>query len=320
MGSKFGILETKDSQLREVLTTKRRWFSFGTGLIVAVIALIGSWSAARAQTEKPSAIVKVGQYAASTDFLNLSQYFQLTSSLQVKVNYVPTTKVGHPLRRTLTLPQGTVVAGSLTTTKSGDFLVPTLQLYLARLSYPLVHREAPMGYTIDPGAGAYDAQVTLKATDKLTAFKRVPAPRYMPAYSHGDLYLGGAKSALSPQEPDNQSIRITPDGYLEYITYDKTVNPGLGFMQRPTGMAKITRTDFHDPYRDLYFKEPINGLRLKRVAQTGNQQYKLVLKNLHTPQHTWGNEDAGIAGTFNSLYLVDGKQYYTFIGYDGISG
>ncbi|KRL93801.1 hypothetical protein ACUIJQ_12010 [Levilactobacillus hammesii] len=297
-----------------------KFFKFSVGLLAFLAALVVGTRPISAQTEKPSALVKVGNFTASTDFLNLSQYFELTRTIKVKVNFVPTHKVGHAISRDLTLPVGTVVAGNLTSTKSGDFLVPTLQLYLARLSYPLIQQSAPVGYTIDPGAGAYDPQATLKATDKLTAFKRISAPKFMPAYSHGDLYLGGAKAALSAEETTTASIRVTPDGYVEYMTYDDKANAGLGFMQKPTGMAKITKTSFHDPYRVLYFSHSLTGLKTKRVSHSGPYQYSLTLKNLHDPQHNAGNEDNGIAGTFDSLYRISGRTYFTFIGYDGVSG
>lgn len=297
-----------------------KFFKIGAGIAACLAALLVGGRSSNAQTEKPSALVKVGNFTASTDFLNLSQYFEVTRTIKVKVNFVPTHKVGHALSRDLTIPAGTVVAGNLTITKSGDFLVPTLQLYLARLSYPLIQQSAPAGYTIDPGAGAYDPQATLKATDKLTAFKRISAPDFMPGYSHGDLYLGGAQAALSSEETTTASIRVTPDGYLEYMKYDAKANAGLGFMQKPTGMAKITKTDFHDPYRVLYFSHNIKGLKTKRVSHAGLYQYRVTLKNLHDPQHNAGNEDNGIAGTFDSLYRIGGKTYFTFIGYDGVSG
>lgn len=297
-----------------------KFIKIGSGILALLAVICAGWQTAKAQTERPSALVKVGNFTASTDFLNLSQYYELTRTIKVKVNYVPTHKVGHAISRDLTLPVGTVVAGNLTSTKSGDFLVPSLQLYLARLSYPLIRQSAPAGYTIDPGAGAYDPQATLKATDKLTAFKRIKAPDFMPGYSHGDLYLGGAKAALSTVETTTASIRVTPDGYLEYLKYDAKANAGLGFMQKPTGMAKITKTDFHDPYRTLYFAHDISGLKTKRVSHTGLYQYRLTLKNLHDPQHNAGNEDKGFAGTFDSLYRIGGQTYFTFIGYDGVTG
>ncbi|MFD1548642.1 hypothetical protein [Levilactobacillus fuyuanensis] len=297
-----------------------KFIKIGSGIIALLAVICAGWQTASAQTERPSALVKVGNFTASTDFLNLSQYYVLTRTIKVKVNYVPTHKVGHAINRDFRLPVGTVVAGNLTSTKSGDFLVPGLQLYLSRLSYPLIQQSAPVGYTIDPGAGAYDPQATLKATDKLTAFKRIKAPDFMPGYSHGDLYLGGAKAALSAVETTTSSIRVTPDGYLEYLKYDAKANAGLGFMQKPTGMAKITKTDFHDPYRVLYFAHDISGLKTKRVSHTGLYQYRLTLKNLHDPQHNAGNEDKGIAGTFDSLYHIGGHTYFTFIGYDGVTG
>lgn len=272
-----------------------------------------------AQTEKPSSLVKVGQYTASTDFLNLSAYYQTTKPLRVKVAYVPTYKAGSPIMQSLYLPAGITIAGNLTTTKRNGYLVPSLQLYLARLSTPALQNSAKPGYTLDPGSGAYDPQVTIKDMDKLAGFKRVSAPVYMPGYSHGDLFIGGAQAALSPIEPQNKSLRVTSDGYVQVMKDDLRANAGLGFYQKPLGIAKITRTDFNDPYRKLYFSHDLKGVHTKRVSQRGNEQYCLTLKNLHTPQHTTGNPFKGIAGTFDSLYEVGGTKYYTFIGYDGIS-
>lgn len=198
-------------------------------------------------------------------------------------------------------------------------MVPSLQLYLARLSYPALAASAKPGYTIDPGASAYDPQATITDTSKLSAFKRVKAPDYMPGYSHGDLYIGGAAAAKSSVEPHTKSIRVTPDGYLEVLKYDAKANAGLGFSQKPVGLAKIVKTDFHDPNRTLYFSHAITGIHTTKVTKSGTTYYKLTLKNLHTPQHIAGNPEAGTAGTFDSLYRIGGKTYYTFIGYDGVS-
>jgi hypothetical protein len=289
------------------------------GALVVGLIVGGGYLAAQAQTEKPSAIVKVGDYAASTDFLNLSAYYQTTRPVTVKVAYFPTYKSGHAIRQKLTLPTGITVAGNLTSTKSGSYLVPSLQLFLARLSYTALAGSAKPGYTIDPGASAYDPQATITDTTRLSAFKRVPAPDYMPGYSHGDLYIGGAKAALSPVEPQTKSIRVTPDGYLEVLKYDRRANTGLGFYQKPVGMGKIVKTDFKDPNRTLYFSHDIAGVKTQRVTRDGQTLYRLTLKNLHQPQHIAGNPETGTAGTFDSLYRIGGQLYYTFIGYDGVS-
>ncbi|WP_367295742.1 hypothetical protein [Levilactobacillus yonginensis] len=287
-------------------------------LAISAVAL-GGGLLAKAQTEKPSALVKVGDYTASTDFLNLSAYYKTTKPVTVKVAYLPTYKAGQAIMQKLTLPAGITVAGNLTTTKKGSYLVPSLQLYLARLSYPALLNSAKAGYTMDPGAGAYDPQASITSTEKLAGFKRVKAPIYMPGYSHGDLYIGGAKAALSPIEPHTTSLRITPDGYVEVLKYDNKANSGLGFAQKPYSIAKITKTSFNDPYRKLYFSHDLKGVNTKRVSHSGTYQYCLTLKNLHTPQHTTGNPTKGTAGTFDSLYTIGGTKYYTFIGYDGVS-
>lgn len=279
---------------------------------------VGSLSG-RAQTEKPSALVKVGDYRASTDFLNLSAYYQTTRPVTVKVAYVSTYKSQHTIMQKLTLPAGLTVAGNLTTTKHGSYLVPSLQLYLARLSYPALQNSAKANYTLDPGTSAYSPQATISDTTKLHAFKRVAAPDYMPGYSHGDLYIGGAKAALSPVEPTTKSIRITPDGYVEVLKYDTKANAGLGFYQKPVSLAKIVKTRFHDPNRTLYLNHPLASVKTKAITQNGQTRYRLTLKNLHTPQHIAGDPETGTAGTFDSLYSIGGTTYYTFIGYDGVS-
>ncbi|MFC6274164.1 hypothetical protein ACFQET_01365 [Levilactobacillus tangyuanensis] len=285
---------------------------------MVMVTLIGR-GLVHAQTEQPSSLVKVGQYTASTDFLNLSAYYKTTKPIRVKVAYVPTYKTGSPIMQSLYLPAGITIAGNLTTTKRNGYLIPSLQLYLARLSTAALQNSQKPGYTLDPGAGAYDPQVTIKDMDQLAGFKRVPAPTYMPGYSHGDLFLGGAQAALSPMEPQSKSLRVTSDGYVQVMTYDPRANAGLGFYQKPLGIAKITRTAFNDPYRKLYFRQDLKGVHTQHVNKHGNEQYCLTLKNLHTPQHTNGNPFKGISGTFDSLYEVGGTKYYTFIGYDGIS-
>lgn len=292
-------------------------------LLLGICALCGGlWSAAspvHAQTEQPGALVKVGHYTASTDFLNLSQYYRTTRSTTVRVAYVPTHHFGAPVMRSLTLPKGTVVAGYLTSQKVKNRLTPALLLYVSRLSYARLATVQPTGYTVDPTADTDNTTTVITHARHLTAFKRVPCPRYMPAYSHGDLYLGGAAAAVSPAEPTATSLRVTPDGAVEVRTYDPTVRSGLGFYQRPTSQAKITKTTFHDPIRHLYVAHDLTGLTLKHVHPRGQQQYRLTLHNLHRPQHIAGDPLKGVAGTFDSLYRIGGTPYYTFIGFDGAS-
>lgn len=286
----------------------------GLTLVTLLLASCGLLTA-HAQTEVPGSLVKVGSYTASTDYLNLSQYYQTTRTTQVRVAFVPTHGFGNQVTRQLTLPKGTTVAGYLTTQKMGTRLRPALLLYVSRLSDHLLATARPAGYTVDPTADTDNTATVITKSSHLTAFKRVTCPRYMPGYSHGDLYLGGVAAAVSPQEPTSTSLRITPDGYVELLTYDPNVREGLGFYQQPTSQAKIRRTNFHDPYRELTVDHRLSGLHLKRVGQT----YRLTLHNLHQPQHIAGQPLRGIAGTFDSLYRVGGTPYYTFIGFDGAS-
>lgn len=293
-----------------------RW---GLALLGVGLVLGGRAPVAHAQTEQPGALVKVGHYTASTDLLNLSQYYQTTRQTRVAVAYVPTTHFGKRVMRTLTLPKGTVVAGYLTQQKHGSRLTPALLLYASRLSHYRLATAQPAGYTVDPTADTDATPTVITGTKQLSAFKRVPCPKYMPAYSHGDLYLGGATAALSPEEPHQTSLRITPDGYVELLTYATNVRTGLGFYQQPTSQAKIYQTRFNDPYRKLYVRHALPGLHLTHVKSSGLRQYCLTLKNLHRPQHIAGDPLKGVAGTFDSLYLVGGTPYYTFIGFDGAS-
>ncbi|MGP4117659.1 hypothetical protein ACS4N0_10920 [Levilactobacillus zymae] len=295
----------------------RTFLKWGLALLCGDI-IWGGTPLAHAQTELPGSLVKVGHYTASTDYLNLSEYYQTTRKTTVTVQYRPTYHAGKTQQRRLTLPQGTTVAGYLTTQKVDTHLQQALLVYSSRLSYALLSRAQPKGYTVDPIADT-DATPTVISGAQLTAFKRVPCPKYMVAYSHGDLYAGGIAAALSPAEPTGTSLRITPDGVVELLSYDANTNANLEFYQRPDTQAKITRTNFHDPYRDLYFAHDLRGFNLRRVSRTGTQQYKLTIENLHQPQHILGNPLKGVAGTFDSLYLVSGVPYYTFIGFDGAS-
>jgi len=296
-----------------------RFTRFGLTLLTLGLALTGSLASAHAQTEQPGALVKVGHYTASTDFLNLSQYYQTTKRTTIRVAYVPTRHFGKRTMRTLTLPKGTIVAGSLTTRKVHNRLTPALLIYASRLSHYRLAMAQPAGYTVDPAADTDATPTVITQTAHLKAFKRVACPRYMPAYSHGDLYVGGVTAALSPEEPTATSLRVTPDGYVELLTYDQSVRAGLGFYQHPTSQAKIYQTRFNDPLRQLYVRHDLPGLNLTRVRTSGLRQYRLTIKNLHRPQHISGSPLKGIAGTFDSLYQVGGTPYYTFIGFDGAS-
>lgn len=295
----------------------RTIIKWGLALLLGGLAWGGS-ALAHAQTEIPGSLVKVGHYTASTDYLNLSEYYQTTHATTITVQYRPTYHSGPIRQRQLTLPKGTTVAGYLTTQKVGAHLRPALLIYSSRLSYARLSQVQPKGYSVDPIADT-DATPTVISGHQLADFKRVPCPKYMVAYSHGDLYSGGAAAALSPNEPTDTSLRITPDGYVELLSYDANTKTDLGFYQRPDTQAKITKTDFHDPYRELYFAHDLKGFDLQRVRHTGKQQYRLTLKNLHQPQHIMGSPLRGVAGTFDSLYLINGVPYYTFIGFDGAS-
>ncbi|MDT7013392.1 hypothetical protein [Levilactobacillus namurensis] len=295
-----------------------KWLKISGAFLIAGLALMVGTPAA-AQTERPNSLVKVGHYTASSNFLNLSQYYQTTRTTTVKAAYVPTHKFGGRVMRSLTLPKGTVVAGYLTTHKVGSRLQPQLLIYTSRLSHHRLATAQPAGYTIDPTSDTDNTPTVITTARKLRAFKRVHCPRYMPAYSHGDLYAGGAAAAISPVEPTSTSVRVTPDGYVELLTYDHTVRGGLGFYQAPTSQGKITKTVFHDPYRQLYTQHALPGLRTTAVNATGTARYRLTIKNRHQPQHIIGDPLRGIAGTFDSLYLIGGVPYYTFIGYDGAS-
>ena len=168
------------------MTIITRIIKGGLCLLALGTVTVGSLSG-RAQTEKPSALVKVGDYRASTDFLNLSAYYQTTRPVTVKVAYVSTYKSQHTIMQKLTLPAGLTVAGNLTTTKHGSYLVPSLQLYLARLSYPALQNSAKANYTLNPGTRTYSPQATIAETAKLHASKRTAAPASNTSTTHWNL-------------------------------------------------------------------------------------------------------------------------------------
>ena len=81
----------------------RTIIKWGLALLLGGLAWGGS-AVAHAQTEIPGSLVKVGHYTASTDYLNLSEYYQTTHATTITVQFRPTYHTGRDQLEYMDLP------------------------------------------------------------------------------------------------------------------------------------------------------------------------------------------------------------------------
>lgn len=256
-------------------------------------------------TAHADATVNIGGTTVSRSYLNIDTYYRATRAVKATVTYYQAKTEKRQYNRTITLPKGTVVAGriipkhQLAHGKWGN----ELALGQGNLNYKLLNSGAKKGY-VAGGTVSY----------ALTYLKKVKRPAYMPTYSYGDLYLGGAKATLQADNQQKRVFRVTTNGYVELIARDTKAAGDAIFAGKPLHQAKIKKTRVKGATRYLYLSTKMSGTGIKttRVGKKGAYQYRLALKNLHKPQNlSYDDDDRGTVYVFDSLYAVGGVTYYT---------
>jgi len=279
---------------------KKQMIRWVLGFIAFAMISIGGMTAQAA-----TSTVKIGGVSVERSFLNIGTYYQAKRAAKATVTYYKTSKPDTQYTKVITLPKGTIMSGwiipkhKLARGQWGN----ELSLVGGNLNYGLVNVGAKKGYLVS-GVVSY----------ALKKFKKVKTPAYMPTYSYGDLYLGGAKATRESDSQVKQIVRITSNGYVELIHQNKRTNSDGAFGGKPSSQAKIVKTKVKGATRYLYLNTKMKGVKTTRVGKKGAYQYRLALKNLHQPQNLSGyDDDRGEIYVFDSLYAVGGVTYYTLI-------
>jgi len=141
----------------------------------------------------------VGAKAATTvingttvdkDYLNQATYYRTTKAVKAKIIYdrLSSGDTRQEYTKSITLPKGLVVAGNFNPKRhlaNGKWRTQFV-FTQERLNYALINRWAKKGYAAENAGGISYAN---------KSFKRVKTPAYLPTWSYGDLYVGGAKAA-----------------------------------------------------------------------------------------------------------------------------
>lgn len=253
--------------------------------------------------------VQIAGQTARKHYLHIATYYRTTRATKVTINYEKThsTKL-KSYSKSMTLPKGTIVDGdahSFGTATTGS-LYPEVHFNSNRLSYNLLNKGVKKGY-----------QANEIGTSIATgSFKQISTPAYMPTWSYGDLYLGGASATKQPDE-SSQNVQITDNGYVEVHKKNASAQFYNRYFNKPVASAKIKKTTNKGSTRYLYLSKSLKGFKTTRVGHKGAYEYRLSMKNLHEPQVNPSNNEDADYSSFYSLYSLGGKTYYTPLGTSG---
>lgn len=230
-------------------------------------------------------------------------YYRTTKKVRVRAPF--DAYVSGTLKKTITLPKGTVVAGQVVSQRQRGKTVKSMQVVTNRLS---TKRLAP-GYKKGLWAGQDAA-----TTKHYQSFARVKRPAYMPKNgSAGDLYLGSSTKPITAGKLAKRSVVITTDGYVE-VHHNDPAGRKTEYRAKPKTSVKIKRTTIKGHTRYLYLAKKLSGFKTKKVHYHGKAQYRLALFN---PQKTYavnfdpdGDEDGSTPEDFGFL-VFGGQSVYT---------
>ncbi|SMS13102.1 hypothetical protein [Levilactobacillus zymae] len=234
-------------------------------------------------------------------------YYRTTKKVTVSAPF--DAYVSGMLKSKITLPKGTIVAGTLSTQRTKGKTTKVLDLATSRLSANLLKP----GYQRGLWAGQETA--TTKST---AAFTRVKRPAYLPRYgSAGDLYLGSTTKALLAGGIAKQSVQLTTNGYVE-VRQNAVTGRDTEYRAQPKTSVKIQRTTIKGHTRYLYLAKKLSGFKTTKVKSHGKTQYRLALVN---PQKTYavdsdpeGDEDSSLS--YYGFLTLGGKTFYTSYSLD----
>lgn len=267
---------------------------------IAMLAIVG-WGSVSAQAATRT--VKIAGVTVPRSYLNTDTYYRANRTVTAHVTYYKAKHSNAQYTKSIKLPRGTVMAGNIVPKRKlahGQW-GNELALGMGNLNYSLLKTGAKKGY-VAGGIVVY----------AVTSLKKIKTPAYMPTYSVGDLYLGGAKATQQRDDQVKKVFRVTTNGYVELIKRNAKAEGDATFAGKPVSEAKIERTRVKGATRYLYLGSKMKGVKTTRVGKKGAYRYRLAFKNLHRPQNlSYYDDDRGEVNVFDSLYSVGGVTYYT---------
>lgn len=253
-----------------------------------------------------------------------NDYYRLIQKAKATVTYTVKGTYGKQVKRTMTMPKGTIVAG-----KFGYVDKKHIYPGPAGLSYYLQRKTMSSHYY---GLINGQGRLSFKIAYTPSRIVRIKRPAYAMPFGNGILLSGGLAALKQINNPDYQSnaVKITSDGYLEYYPsnhqtykwrYQQKTSGGSSIMtgtnrtnfdMRPQAYAKINKAVKKGATVYLYTNKKVDGTNQKQVKKSGAYKYRLAVRNLHTP-YWMTNYGANDDGSAASLYMVGSKPYYTEI-------
>lgn len=228
----------------------------------------------------------------------VSPYFKFTRNYRTKL--ILETTQGKPFKRLITIPKGTVISGNLNTNRGK---ITSVMPGYVPLSYHLTQKVAKK-YQV----GEFNYNVNYFSG----ALKRIKRPAYVLPYGQNQLVFGKpinlwpSRAVHAPAQ-----VTITSDGFVEYRPYQsfKLGKAALSYRSRPASAAKITHVLKRGANMYLYFRTNLKGVNDKRIHKSGSYQYRLTVRNQHTP-YIYGDRNNDFA-TLASFYSLGSQSYWT---------
>ncbi|WP_056946943.1 hypothetical protein [Secundilactobacillus odoratitofui] len=238
-----------------------------------------------------------------------TNWYRLNHATTVTVTYSSVTN-SHAIKKQLRLPKGTVLgaqryhhgAAAQKLAYTNGYMTPNISYHLkSKLVNDHVY-----------GFGAVSFKLSPKSVTQIVR------PAYGLPYGSGTLYAGGLNSIKTLNRNVN-AIKLTSDGYVETYRNQPEDYPSFWgtleshYDSKPNNAQKINLSVKNGNTVELYYQHHLKGVHDTQVRKTGNTQYRLTIKNQHTPyQYT----DSAYAGNkaVASIYAVGGVNYFTVIG------
>ncbi|MBT9671552.1 hypothetical protein GPK34_05870 [Secundilactobacillus kimchicus] len=240
------------------------------------------------------------------------QYYRVNKKTTVKLAFYRKDNPSKITYRNLTIPTGTIIsARSWTDPKNAKITRINDSFHMADLSYKLKQK-----VITSASANAYgNGEIYIKFRPGRN-FTRVKRPSSVLPYGDSILAKGGVSAIRQLPTVTGDSVKLTSDGYIEYYKFNQ--QPYTSYSQRyfwsskPTNYRKINHVLVKGSSVYLYYRSKLPNVNDKRVRKSGPYQYRLTIKNQHTPysyEDTTQGDDTG----FSSIYTIGGVQYNTRI-------
>lgn len=237
---------------------------------------------------------EVGYVYAKAMVKGYPKNYQTDTSLRSYYRFNAATRVGLSGGGTVTLPNGTIVQGTI----SANHGQALLNINEARLSYHLRQQ-----------IGLKDTQTFKKIVLAKTAATVIDQPSYsteqhaddVNAVTDEELFAGDPAAKKFPQ-----LLRTTSDGYVEYYDNGSDQRWNLYFPQGEPVSQKILRASKSHGRITIAYRDHLKGLRDTSTTVAGAAGYQLTIQNQRQIQTV--DEDS------YARYQVGNQPFFTYRG------